>query len=79
MRSPIWTLEEIQKLPEFGGDTGWFYGIVKRHDKWGWGIYEIFPGLGYTSAWPISSFRSLRWVIADIIGAARRKGGELNG
>lgn len=41
----IWTVEEIRKLPEFGADQGWFYGLVRYEGK----LYlsEIFPGLGF--------------------------------
>ena len=43
----IWTVEEIQKMPEFGGNVGWFYGFVKYEGK----LYftEIFPGLGFAN------------------------------
>lgn len=65
----IWELEDIQKLPEFGGDVGWFYGLVKHHETGRIGIYEILPGLGYSTA--IDKYYLCRprlwwWTIRDI-------------
>ncbi len=45
-----WRLEEIHKMPEFGADYGWFYGLVR--DDEGLHMAEIFPGMGYALAPP---------------------------
>lgn len=44
----VWTLAEIQALPRFGGESGWFYGLV-RHE--GLHLAEVLPGYGYASPW----------------------------
>jgi len=82
MRSPIYTLEEIQSGPEFGGEVGWFYGLVKHHETGKVGLYEIFPGLGYANAFPLWSKaeerpitglpRTLWIILKDIYWAVKR-------
>jgi hypothetical protein len=63
----IFTLDDITHLPdEFGGDVGWFYGLVKNHETNNIGIYEIFPGIGYGKivySWRIKIYL---WMIRDI-------------
>lgn len=48
----VWTVESIQKLPEFGSNSraGWFYGLVadKHDDEDCLFLAEIIPGMGYT-------------------------------
>lgn len=69
MKNPIWTLEEIINLPEFGGKNGWFYGLVKNHETGLVWIYEIFPGMGYATALDRHTFWNLktwRWIVSDI-------------
>ena len=73
MRSPIYTLEEIEHLPRFGAGNGWFYGLVKDHETGRIGLYEIFPGLGYASVGFIINPRNLWWIVSDIWKATRRK------
>jgi hypothetical protein len=66
----IWKLEDIHKLPEFGGDIGWFYGLVKHHETNRIWIYEIFPGVGYATAIDRYTFYDPKiwWmIIKDII------------
>ncbi len=66
----IWKLEDIQKLPEFGEDSGWFYGLVKNHETGRIWVYEIFPGLGYSCAIDRYYLRRPKlwyWTIKDII------------
>jgi hypothetical protein len=74
MRSPIWTLDEIHELPEFGAQNGWFYGLVRDHETGKVKIYEIFPGIGYADVglyW-CRRPRNLIWVIQDIWKATKR-------
>lgn len=46
MYSPIWKIDEILSMTEFGGKIGWFYGFVWYENELYFG--EIFPGLGFT-------------------------------
>jgi len=72
----VWTLEKINKLPEFGSESGWFYGLVKNHETGRVWIYEIFPGIGYATAIDRYTFwRPKVWwlIIKDILWAARRR------
>lgn len=54
----VWSMEEIKALPEFGGDAGWFYGLVEhqagREEKV-LVIAEIYPGMGWAAADPPSA------------------------
>lgn len=70
MRSPIWSIEEIQRLKEFGAGSGWFYGIVRYEGKLHLG--EIFPGLGFASVWPMYHPKNYWWLITDIFKACLR-------
>ena len=63
-------MEEIDSLPEFGGDNGWFYGLIRDDGKIYFG--EILPGLGYCRVWP-HSFKTFCWAIQDVLIAKRRK------
>jgi hypothetical protein len=72
MRSPIWKLDEIQTRPEFGGNNGWFYGLVKHHKTGRIWLYEIFPGLGFARTGWIYHPKSLWWIIKDIWWATKR-------
>ena len=71
MRSPVWALEEINKLPQFGADYGWFYGLVKHHETGKVRICEIFPGLGYANPWPVYHPKNWWWIIKDIWKATK--------
>lgn len=73
MSKYIWELEEIQKLPEFGSGSGWFYGLVKHHETGRVYLYEIFPGLGYARTGWLYHPKSYWWVIKDILVAKNRK------
>lgn len=44
--SRIWTIDEIQSCPSFGGEVGWFYGLLRHEGKLR--IIEVLPGFGYT-------------------------------
>ena len=66
----VWTLAEIKRLPEFGGQHGWFYGLVQGHEDGTVGIAEVYPGVGYASALPLSA-RECWWVVRDCL--RRRK------
>ena len=47
MRGPhVWTIAEIRRLPDFGADSGWFYGLA-RNDDGKLYLTEIFPGIGF--------------------------------
>lgn len=73
MRSPVWTIEEIHALPEFGGKVGWFYGLIRWEGKIHLG--EIFPGLGFTRAVDRYNWYSpwvWRHIVKDVWWAARR-------
>ncbi|HEY4496541.1 MAG TPA: hypothetical protein VI432_00105 [Candidatus Paceibacterota bacterium] len=72
MKNPIWTLEEIEKLSMFGGNVGWFYGLVKHHETGRVWVYEIFPGTGYARTGWIYHPKPLWWVIKDIWRATKR-------
>ena len=61
----IWTEEEIEELPQFGADNGWFYGLVKYGGKTR--IREILPGLGHCNPWPLYHLKSWYLVIEDIL------------
>jgi hypothetical protein len=79
MRSPIYTLEEIDRLPEFGADYGWFYGLVRNPETRRVWIYEILPGMGYCCA--IDKYYLKRpklwwWTIEDIYRATKRNDGK---
>lgn len=67
MRSPIWSIEEIEN---FCGGGGWFYGIIRFEGKLHLG--EIFPGRGFASIWPMYHPKSYWWLIKDIWWASRR-------
>jgi len=71
MKNPIYTLREIEVMPEFGRNSGWFYGLVKNHETGRVWIYEIFPGLGYASIWPIYHPQNWWWIIKDIWQATK--------
>ncbi len=46
----VWTVDEIKKLPEFGSENGWFYGLVEIYDEdneVGVQVAEIIPGTGW--------------------------------
>ena len=49
MSDYVWTLAEIHALPEFGADSGWFYGLVRNHETGRVRLYEVFPGTGYAA------------------------------
>lgn len=65
----IWTIEKIDKLPEFGSDNGWFYGLVRGEDG-SLCLAEILPGLGYAKMNQRKDFdprlMNYKWVIRDI-------------
>lgn len=48
----VWTVKEIHALPEFGGEVGWFYGLVQDHpdedEEERIVVAEIFPGMGFS-------------------------------
>lgn len=46
----LWTPAEIHSCPAFGGDVGWFYGLVR--DGWRIRLVEVLPGMGYCTPWP---------------------------
>ena len=71
MTSPIWKMEEIHALEEFGANSGWFYGFVRWEGKIHFG--EIFPGLGFGQAFPQWSPRCWIWMIKDVYRATKRK------
>ena len=62
MNRIVWELEDIKSLPEFGGDVGWFYGLVRHHEKNKIELCEIFPGLGYATAFPLWDKHEARYV-----------------
>ena len=53
----LWTQESIQSLPEFGSETGWFYGLVAvgEGDESRIELAEIFPGMGWATVDPLDS------------------------
>ena len=65
-----WTITEIHSCPQFGGDVGWFYGLVR--DGWRLRLAEVFPGMGYSTAWPLG-LRELRMVARDVRHTQTRK------
>lgn len=67
MRSPVWGIDEIKRLPEFGADTGWFYGLIRYEGRIHFG--EIFPGMGFASPWPMWRPRQWWWALRDICRA----------
>lgn len=62
----VWTLQEIHELPGFGGQHGWFYGIVRGHEDGSVGVAEVYPGLGYAGPFPMTA-KECWWVIRDCL------------
>lgn len=70
MRRWLWTMAEIHSCPSFGGDVGWFYGLVR--EGWRVRLVEVLPGMGYCTAWPLG-IADVRVVAADIRHTSARK------
>ena len=73
MRSPIYTIEEIHSMPEFGSKVGWFYGLIWYQKDLHLG--EIYPGLGFSVAIDRYTFykpRIWKMIISDIWKATKR-------
>lgn len=64
MKRVVWKVDEIRALPEFGADSGWFYGLVVFNRR----VYlaEIFPGLGFVSIIFWEDLKRLRQILSDI-------------
>jgi len=84
MNRLVWKLEDIKSLPEFGGDVGWFYGLVRNHENNKIKLCEIFPGLGYATAFPLWDKNDIKglpktlWWIAKDLWWARSSKSPLN-
>jgi hypothetical protein len=65
-----WTSAEIHSCPAFGGDIGWFYGLVL--EGWRVRLVEILPGMGYCTAWPLG-LRDLWLAVRDVSHTQERK------
>jgi len=65
----VWTTAEIHSCPAFGGDVGWFYGLVR--DGWRIRLAEILPGMGYCSVWPFGPRDA--WVAARDVWHTRAR------
>lgn len=85
MRSPIWKIDEILNMPEFGGKIGWFYGFIWYENELYFG--EIYPGLGFTKEFDIwypeeeKPVQTMFWTIGRIFKDVwwrtfKYKGGE---
>jgi hypothetical protein len=64
MKPHVWSVDEIDALPEFDNDSGWFYGLVRYEGKLHFA--EIFPGMGFAGVWPMWRPRSWWWAVKDI-------------
>jgi len=72
MKSPIYTIDEIHDLPQFGSDHGWFYGLIRYEGKIHFG--EIYPGMGFSQAFDSYFLKSPTlwwWAIKDIYMATK--------
>jgi len=70
----VWTLDEVLAYPEFGGESGWFYGLVRDDHGSRLHLCEIFGGVGYAYA-PPRWWDPREWWMAltDVRSTPRRK------
>lgn len=66
---PYWHFREITALDQDACDC-WFYGLVRERGRLK--LTEIFPGLGYASAWPMWSPKSWWWAVRDVYIQTKR-------